>query len=160
MCFQVDDEISSANKKIAELEAKLKKVRRERNQARAACADMGDKWGNDLSLLEAVVESMPLEYKKHVGRITHVSWTPPHDLLLEGEVGICVIEGDVVTFQGRDLKEIKKAFEQSVDDYLAFVRSKCSKKNIIEILMRKGYTRQSAKDIADFVYNMKTKGHP
>ena len=31
---------------------------------------------------------------------------------------------DVITFQGRSVKDLRKAFRESVDDYLAFCRSR------------------------------------
>ena len=42
----------------------------------------------------------------------------------------CIFHGevintcDVITFQGSSVKELKKAFEESVEDYLAFCESR------------------------------------
>lgn len=39
--------------------------------------------------------------------------------IFHGEV---VDTKDVITFQGREASELKKAFKESVDDYLSFVK--------------------------------------
>ena len=54
-----------------------------------------------------------MEYKGYIGKVEF----DPDAKMLHGEViGI----RDVVTFQGLSVKEIEKAFHESVDDYLAF----------------------------------------
>ena len=54
-----------------------------------------------------------MEYK---GYIATVRFDDEADLF-HGEV---IHIRDVVTFQGRNVKELRRAFRQSVDDYLAF----------------------------------------
>jgi predicted HicB family RNase H-like nuclease len=54
-----------------------------------------------------------MQYKGYIGKVEF----DPEAKVLHGEVvGI----RDVVTFQGDSIKEIEKAFRESVDDYLAF----------------------------------------
>jgi predicted HicB family RNase H-like nuclease len=56
-----------------------------------------------------------MEYKGYTGKVEFDAEAE----ILHGEVvGI----RDVVTFQGRSVKEIEKAFRDSVDDYLDFCR--------------------------------------
>jgi predicted HicB family RNase H-like nuclease len=59
-----------------------------------------------------------LMYKGYMG---HVEFDD------EGEIfyGEVINTRDVITFQGKTVTEIKKAFRESVDDYLAF----CKKRN-------------------------------
>ncbi len=54
-----------------------------------------------------------MRYKRYVGR---VAYDDQHELF-HGEV---VNIRDVVTFQGTTVSELKQAFHESVDDYLAF----------------------------------------
>ena len=58
-----------------------------------------------------------MEYKGYVG---HVEFDADANLFHGEVVGI----RDVVTFQGRSVNELGKAFEKSVDDYLAFCRKR------------------------------------
>jgi predicted HicB family RNase H-like nuclease len=54
-----------------------------------------------------------MEYKGYIGRAEF----DPQARILHGElIGI----RDVVTFQGRSVEELEKAFRDSVEDYLAF----------------------------------------
>jgi predicted HicB family RNase H-like nuclease len=58
-----------------------------------------------------------MEYKGYVGKVEF----DPDARILHGEVvGI----RDVVTFQGRTVDEVEKAFRNSVDDYLAFCKKR------------------------------------
>jgi predicted HicB family RNase H-like nuclease len=58
-----------------------------------------------------------MEYKGYIAKVDF----DPDANLLHGEVaGI----RDVVTFQGRSVAEIEKAFKDSVDDYLIFCRKR------------------------------------
>jgi predicted HicB family RNase H-like nuclease len=57
-----------------------------------------------------------MEYKGYIG---HVEFDHEAELF-HGEV---INTRDVITFQGKTVKEIKSAFKDSVDDYLAY----CSK---------------------------------
>jgi len=54
-----------------------------------------------------------MEYRGYIGRIEFDDEAG----LFHGEV---VNTRDVITFQGRSVAELKKAFRESVDDYLAF----------------------------------------
>ena len=54
-----------------------------------------------------------MEYKGYVGRVEFDDEAGT----FHGEV---VNTGDVITFQGISVKELKKAFEESVEDYLTF----------------------------------------
>jgi len=54
-----------------------------------------------------------IEYKGYIG---HVEFDDGAGIF-HGEV---VNTRDVITFQGRSVQEIKKAFRDSIDDYLAF----------------------------------------
>ena len=58
-----------------------------------------------------------MKYKNYEGSITFDDQAE----IFHGEV---VNTKDVITFQGRSVKELKKAFKQSVDDYLAFCADK------------------------------------
>src|SRR5438309_2217547 len=58
-----------------------------------------------------------MAYKGYVGR---VEFDDDADLF-HGEV---VNTRDVITFQGATVKELRKAFQESVDDYLAFCRER------------------------------------
>ena len=61
-----------------------------------------------------------MEYKNYTAKIEFNS----DDRTFHGEVlGI----NDVVHFQGSSVKEIEKAFRESVDDYLAFCKSRGEK---------------------------------
>lgn len=60
---------------------------------------------------------MTMEYKGYVGKLD----IDPEADLLHGEVlGL----RDVITFQGRTPADAEKAFRESVDDYLAFCKSR------------------------------------
>lgn len=58
-----------------------------------------------------------MQYKGYIGKVA-----------LDGQAGILHGEvigiRDVVTFQGKSVAEIEKAFRESVDDYLAFCRER------------------------------------
>lgn len=56
---------------------------------------------------------MKLEYKGYTGRFAFDDDAE----LFHGEV---MDLRDVITFQGRTIEETKRAFEESVEDYLAF----------------------------------------
>lgn len=58
-----------------------------------------------------------LNYKSYIG---HVEFDDEADIF-HGEV---INTRDVITFQGRSVAEIKKAFRESVDDYLAFCKER------------------------------------
>jgi predicted HicB family RNase H-like nuclease len=61
-----------------------------------------------------------MEYKGYAGKVEFDS----DARIFHGEVvGI----RDVVTFQGRSVRELEKAFKDSVDDYLAFCRDRGEK---------------------------------
>ncbi len=57
---------------------------------------------------------------QYLGYIGKVEFDPEANILHGELVGI----RDVVTFQGRSVKEIEKAFRESVDDYLDFCRKR------------------------------------
>ncbi len=57
-----------------------------------------------------------LEYKGYTG---HVEFDDDAGIF-HGEV---LDTRDVITFQGKNVKELRKAFRDSVDDYLEFVPS-------------------------------------
>ena len=54
-----------------------------------------------------------MEYKGYLGKVEY----DDEASLFHGEV---INTRDVVTFQGKSVAELKKAFRDSVDDYLAF----------------------------------------
>ncbi len=58
-----------------------------------------------------------MEYKGYMGRVEFDAEAE----LFHGEV---INTRDVITFQGRSVDELKQAFEESVDDYLAFCKSR------------------------------------
>lgn len=58
-----------------------------------------------------------MKYKGYIGK---VEFDAEADILHGEVVGI----RDVVTFQGRSVEEIEKAFRDSVDDYLAFCKQR------------------------------------
>jgi len=58
-----------------------------------------------------------LIYKSYMG---HVEFDDDADIF-HGEV---INTRDVITFQGKTVAEIKKAFRESVDDYLAFCKER------------------------------------
>jgi predicted HicB family RNase H-like nuclease len=58
-----------------------------------------------------------MEYKGYLG---HVEFDADANLFHGEVVGM----RDVVTFQGRSVSELRRAFEESVDDYLAFCRKR------------------------------------
>ena len=61
-----------------------------------------------------------MKYKGYIGEVTYDADTK----LLHGQVlGL----KDVITFQGTTLKEIEKAFHESVDDYLAWCKERGEK---------------------------------
>ena len=58
-----------------------------------------------------------MQHKGHIGKVEFV----PDARILHGEiVGI----RDVVTFQGKSVEEVERAFRESVDDYLDFCRKR------------------------------------
>jgi predicted HicB family RNase H-like nuclease len=58
-----------------------------------------------------------MEYKGYVGRVEFDDEAE----IFHGEV---VTTRDVITFQGATVKELRKAFQESVDDYLAFCQER------------------------------------
>lgn len=54
-----------------------------------------------------------MEYKGYLGRVKF----DDEANIFHGEV---INTRDVITFQGKSVEELKKAFEESVEDYLAF----------------------------------------
>ena len=58
-----------------------------------------------------------IEYKGYIGKVE-----------FDGEAGIIhgevINTRDVITFQGTSVKELKKAFAESVEDYLAFCQER------------------------------------
>ena len=58
-----------------------------------------------------------MEYKGYIGRVEFDDEAG----LFHGEV---VNTRDVITFQGATVKDLRKAFRESVDDYLAFCRER------------------------------------
>ncbi len=58
-----------------------------------------------------------MKYKGYEGSITFDSEAE----IFHGEV---INTKDVITFQGQSVKELKKEFKQSIDDYLLFCREK------------------------------------
>jgi predicted HicB family RNase H-like nuclease len=54
-----------------------------------------------------------MEYKGYIGRVE----IDEEDGLLHGEI---INIRDVVTFEGRSVEEVRQAFRDSVEDYLAF----------------------------------------
>jgi len=73
---------------------------------------------------------------KYKGYIGNVEFDAEAELLHGEVVGI----RDVVTFQGKSIDEIRQAFEDSVDDYLAFCRKRgeepnkpCSGKFVVRV---------------------------
>jgi len=58
-----------------------------------------------------------MKYKGYEGSITFDSEAE----IFHGEV---INTKDVITFQGSSVKELKKAFKDSIDDYLAFCEEK------------------------------------
>ena len=63
-----------------------------------------------------------MEHKGYGGKVEF----DPDAGILHGEV---VSIRNVVTFQGRSVREIEKAFKESVDDYLAFCASRGEEPN-------------------------------
>lgn len=63
-----------------------------------------------------------MKYKGYVG---HVEFDDENDIF-HGEV---VDTNDVITFQGKSPKELKKAFKESINDYLAFCKEIDEKPN-------------------------------
>jgi len=61
-----------------------------------------------------------LKYKGYTGQVNF----DPDAEIFHGEV---IDTRDVITFQGRNVKEIKKAFRDSIDDYLEFCDSRQEK---------------------------------
>jgi predicted HicB family RNase H-like nuclease len=61
-----------------------------------------------------------LRYKGYTG---HVNFDADAEIF-HGEV---IDTRDVITFQGRNVKELKKAFQDSIDDYLEFCKSRQEK---------------------------------
>jgi predicted HicB family RNase H-like nuclease len=58
-----------------------------------------------------------MEYKGYIGELEF----DDEAVIFHGEV---VNARDVITFQGESIAELKKAFHESVDDYLAFCASR------------------------------------
>lgn len=58
-----------------------------------------------------------MEYKDYFGRVEF----DPAAGVFHGEV---INTRDVITFQGQSVRELNKAFRDSVDDYLAFCKSR------------------------------------
>lgn len=58
-----------------------------------------------------------LKYKDYIG---HVTFDEEADIF-HGEV---INTRDVITFQGSTVKALKKAFKDSIDDYLAFCKER------------------------------------
>lgn len=54
-----------------------------------------------------------MEYKRYIGRVEY----DDDASLFHGEV---INTRDVITFQGKSVAELRKAFRESIDDYLAF----------------------------------------
>lgn len=63
-----------------------------------------------------------LTYKGYIG---HVEFDDKLDIF-HGEV---INTRDVITFQGKSVAEIKKAFHASIDDYLAFCKTRNEEPN-------------------------------
>ncbi len=61
-----------------------------------------------------------MKYKGYTGQVEF----DPKAEVFHGEV---VDTRDVITFQGRTVKELKKVFKESVDDYLEFCRERGEK---------------------------------
>ena len=57
---------------------------------------------------------------EHKGYIGHVEFDEEAEIF-HGEV---INTRDVITFQGKSIKELKKAFVDSVEDYLAFCKER------------------------------------
>ncbi|HLJ97949.1 MAG TPA: type II toxin-antitoxin system HicB family antitoxin [Gemmataceae bacterium] len=58
-----------------------------------------------------------MEYKGYIGKVEFDDEAG----IFHGEV---INTRDVITFQGKSVAELKKAFQESVDDYLAFCASR------------------------------------
>ncbi len=58
-----------------------------------------------------------MEYKGYIGKVEFDADAE----LFHGEV---INTRDVITFQGKSVAELKRAFKESVDDYLAFCRER------------------------------------
>jgi predicted HicB family RNase H-like nuclease len=58
---------------------------------------------------------MILEHGDYIGRVDY----DPEDDVFHGEV---LNLRDVITFEGRSVDELRRAFAESVDDYVAFCR--------------------------------------
>jgi predicted HicB family RNase H-like nuclease len=58
-----------------------------------------------------------IEYKGYVGRVEF----DPEAAIFHGEV---INTRDVITFQGRSVDELRHAFQESVNDYLAFCKQR------------------------------------
>jgi predicted HicB family RNase H-like nuclease len=63
-----------------------------------------------------------MEYKGYVGKVEFDDEAG----LFHGEV---LDTRDVITFQGRSVAELKAAFEESIDDYLAFCKERGEEPN-------------------------------
>lgn len=61
-----------------------------------------------------------MKYKGYEGSISYDEEAE----IFHGEV---INTKDVITFQGKSVKELKKAFKESIDDYLAFCEEKGEK---------------------------------
>jgi predicted HicB family RNase H-like nuclease len=61
-----------------------------------------------------------LRYKGYTGRVNFDADAE----IFHGEV---IDTRDVITFQGRNVKELKKAFQDSIDDYLEFCKNRQEK---------------------------------
>lgn len=63
-----------------------------------------------------------MEYKGYVGKVEFDDEAP----IFHGEV---LDTRDVITFQGQGVKELKIAFRESIDDYLAFCKKRGEEPN-------------------------------
>lgn len=60
---------------------------------------------------------------KYKGYIAHVTFDEDANILHGEVIGL----KDVITFQGENIKELKKAFHESVDDYLTWCKERGEK---------------------------------
>ena len=65
-----------------------------------------------------------MEYKGYIGKVEF----DDDALIFHGEV---INTRDVITFQGESVAELKKAFRESIDDYLAFCSSRVARSRIV-----------------------------
>jgi predicted HicB family RNase H-like nuclease len=67
-----------------------------------------------------------MEYKGYLGKVEF----DDQAALFHGEV---ISTRDVITFQGKSVAELKQAFRDSVDDYLAFCAQRGEEPSILQI---------------------------